>query len=212
MSGVGLLGGTFDPIHYGHLAIAESARDILGLTCVTFIPAGRPPHKPGRPISDAEHRLAMVELAVADNPAFAVSRIEIDRAGPSYAVDSLEALTAEARAHGQPADFTFILSAEAVDELPTWHDPTRLLELCRVAVVPRGDLQPPGRTWLTKQFPGQEERFVSLDGPHVRISASEIRDLASRGRSIRYLVPPPVERYVEEHHLYDSDLWRKNRS
>jgi nicotinate-nucleotide adenylyltransferase len=212
VSGVGLLGGTFDPIHYGHLAIAQTARDILGLSCVTFVPARMPPHKPGRPITDAAHRLAMVELAIADNPAFGVSRIEIDRAGPSYAVDTLEALTTESRAQGAPPDFTFILSAEALRELPTWREPRRLLELCRMAVVPRGDEQPPDRAWLAQHFPGQEDRFVVLDGPHLRVSASEIRDLASRGRSIRYLVPPPVERYLEEHHLYEGELWRKNRS
>src|SRR5688572_3416619 len=120
VSGIGLLGGTFDPIHYGHLAIAETARDALDLACVTFIPAGAPPHKPNRPISASEHRLAMVERAVADNPSFGVSRIEIDRSGPSYAVDTLEALTDEARAQGGPADFTFILSAEAFRDLPTW--------------------------------------------------------------------------------------------
>lgn len=210
MTAVGLLGGTFDPIHYAHLAIAERARDVLGLSCVQFVPAGLPPHKPGRLITPPEHRLAMVELAIADNPAFAVSRIELDRVGPSYAVDTLTALTEDARAAGRDDEFTFILSAEALRELPTWREPRRLLELCRMAVVPRGDLPAPGRPWMEEHFPGLVDRLVVLDGPHIRLSASEIRDLASRGRSIRYLVPPAVERYVEEHHLYESDLWRKN--
>jgi nicotinate-nucleotide adenylyltransferase len=212
VSGIGLLGGTFDPIHYGHLAIAETARDALDLACVTFIPAGAPPHKPDRPISASEHRLAMVELAVADNTSFGVSRIEIDRSGPSYAVDTLEALTDEARARGEPAAFTFILSAEAFRDLPTWREPRRLLELCRMAVVPRADQEPPARDWMAEHFPDLEDRMIVLDGPHVRLSASEIRDLASRGRSIRYLVPAPVERYIEEHHLYRSEPWRKSRS
>jgi nicotinate-nucleotide adenylyltransferase len=212
VSAVGLLGGTFDPIHYGHLAIGEAVREALGLSCVMFVPAGVPPHKPDRPITTADHRLAMVELAVADNPAFGVSRIEIDRAGPSYAVDTLEALGEDARARGEPADFTFILSAEAFRELPTWHEPRRLLELCRMAVVPRGDQGPPDRAWLEEHFPGLEDRVVALDGPHVRLSASEIRELASLGRSIRYLVPPPVERYIQEHDLYESDPWRKKPS
>ncbi len=126
-----------------------------------FIPAGAPPHKPDRPISPAEHRLAMVELAVADNASFGVSRVEIDRTGPSYAVDTLEALTDEARAQGEPADFTFILSAEAFRDLPTWREPRRLLELCRMAVVPRADQEPPSRDWMGEHFPGQEDRMVA---------------------------------------------------
>lgn len=210
MSRVGVLGGTFDPVHYGHLAIGETAREALDLSCVLFIPAGMPPHKPDRTITAPLHRLAMVELAIADNPSFGVSRIEIERVGPSYAVETMSALVDEAVSDGRPDEFTFILSAEAFRELPSWREPRRLLELCHMAVVPRPGARPPGRSWMEEHFPGLEDRLIVLDGPHLRISASEIRDLASRGRSIRYLVPPPVERYIEEHHLYESELWRKN--
>ncbi len=134
---VGILGGTFDPIHIGHLAIAEEAREALGLEQVLFVPTRMPVHKPGRPVTAAEHRVAMVAAAIAGNPAFALERTEVDRDGPSYAVDTLEGLVDAAQASGRAVEYTFILSAEAYAGLPSWHRPARLLELCRMAVVPR---------------------------------------------------------------------------
>jgi nicotinate-nucleotide adenylyltransferase len=208
---IGILGGTFDPIHVAHLAVAEEAREVLGLERILFVPAGLPPHKPGRPISPAHHRVAMAQAAIADNPAFAISRIEVDRLGPSYAVDTLEALAAEERASGREPDLTFILSVEAFRELPSWREPRRLLALCRMAVVPRGGARAPGRAWLAEHLPGQEDRIAFLDGPQIRLSASQVRERVAAGRSIRYLVPPPVAAYIAEHHLYESDSWRKNR-
>jgi len=118
---IGILGGTFDPIHVAHLAIAEEAREALGLAKVVFIPAALPPHKVDRPVSEPRHRLAMVELAIADNPAFEASRVELDRTGPSYTADTLERLALDG------ADLVLILSAEAFRELRTWHEPQRIL-------------------------------------------------------------------------------------
>ncbi|HEX5012696.1 MAG TPA: nicotinate (nicotinamide) nucleotide adenylyltransferase, partial [Candidatus Limnocylindrales bacterium] len=129
---VGLLGGTFDPIHHGHLAIAEDAREALGLERVLFVPAASPPHKPGRPVTDPDDRLAMVRLAVASNPAFAVSEVEVARGGTSYTVETLVVLR-----HAGIADPWFILSEEALAGFPTWREPERILDLCRLAVVPR---------------------------------------------------------------------------
>ncbi len=137
---LGILGGTFDPIHHGHLVIAEEAREALGLERVLVVPAATPPHKPGRPVTAAEHRLAMAELATAGNPAFAVSRVELDRGGRSFTVDTLETLRAE-RGPGVE-DPWFILSSEALAELPSWRRPDRILELCRLAVVPRAGTSP----------------------------------------------------------------------
>lgn len=208
---IGILGGTFDPIHVAHLAVAEEAREAIGLERLLFVPAGLPPHKPERPISPAHHRLAMVEAAIADNPAFAVSRIEVDRAGPSYAVDTLEILAARERTDGREPDLTFILSVEAFRELPRWREPRRILALCRMAVVPRGGARAPGRGWLEEHVPGQEDRVTFLDDPHIRLSASEVRERVAAGRSIRYLVPPPVAAYIAAHHLYESEPRRKNR-
>lgn len=199
---VGLLGGTFDPVHIGHLAIADEVREALGLERVLFVPAGEPPHKPGRPISPREDRARMVALAIADESRFQMSRIELDRPGPSFAVDTLEALHAEARAAGRVADFTFILSAEAVADLPSWREPRRLLSLCRLAVVPRAGRPRLPAGWAGRRFPGLEGRFVFLDGPDLAVSASEIRERVRLGRSIRYLVPDAVIAYIGDHHLY----------
>lgn len=203
---LGILGGTFDPIHHGHLVIAEEAREALGLERVLLVPAATPPHKPGRPVTAPEHRLAMTGLAIADNPAFAVSRIELDRGGRSYSVDTLEALRA---ARGADADVPwFILSAEALAEFPTWRMPDRILELCRLAVVPRGGYEPLDVAWVMDHFPGHEDRVRFLPGPLLPISGSVVRRRAAAGRSVRYLVPDAVARYIAEHRLYTESAWR----
>jgi nicotinate-nucleotide adenylyltransferase len=200
----GVLGGTFDPIHHAHLAIAEHAREALDLAGVLFVPAGIPPHKPDRSITAPAHRVAMVELAIADNPCFHLSRVEIDRPGTSYAVETLDILSRDT------SDLVFILSVEALKVLPGWREPSRILELCRLAVVPRRGYRPPARAWLAEHFPGQEDRVLFLDGPDLGHSATEIRRLASMGRSIRYLVPDAVAAYVRDQRLYPPELWAKN--
>jgi nicotinate-nucleotide adenylyltransferase len=210
---LGILGGTFDPIHLAHLAIAEQAREDLGLREVVFIPAGTPPHKPGRPISPAEHRVAMVELAIAGNASFRVSRIEVDRSGPSYTIDTLRVLTTGdggSAADGVPVnDIVLIVSAEALAAFPEWRKPNEVLDLARVAVVPRRGCPTPGRAWLEEQFPGRSDRFLFLAGPDLGHSASDIRARVVHGRSIRYLVPDAVEAYVRGHSLYSADEWRR---
>jgi nicotinate-nucleotide adenylyltransferase len=205
---VGVLGGTFDPVHLGHLAVAEESREALGLETVLFVPNGLPPHKPDRPISAPEHRVAMVALAIAGNPAFRLSRVEVDRPGPSYAVDTVEALSRAALDAGRAPDLWWILSAEALVGFTSWREPARLLRSCRLAVVPRPGSRPPGRAWLEEHFPGLEDRVVFLDGPEIGISSTLIRDRVEAGRSIRYLVPSDVHEYIRDHHLYARDPWR----
>jgi nicotinate-nucleotide adenylyltransferase len=200
----GILGGTFDPPHLGHLAIAEDVREALRLRVVMFVPAGSPPHKADRPISSAEHRLAMVELAVAGNATLAISRVELERPGPSYSVDTLEGLHADAATHGDEGRFVLIMSTEALSSLPTWHEPARLLRACHVAVVERPGFRTPGRPWVGEHFPGLEDRFVFLEGPRLCHSSAGIRARVSAGRSIRYLVPPAVADYIAEHRLYSE--------
>ena len=199
---VGIMGGTFDPVHIGHLAAAEEARDALGLDRILFVPAGIPPHKPERAITGPGHRVAMLELAIATNDAFELSRIELERPGLSFTLDTVEQLAAEARRAGSEPDLTVILSAESFRGLPTWHQPERLLALARIAVVPRGGFPPPGRAWLKQHFPGCEARVSFLDAPHLRLSATDIRGRVAAGRSIRYLVPDAVIAYIEDHGLY----------
>lgn len=197
----GVLGGTFDPIHLGHLAIAEQAAETLDLEVVIFVPAGLPPHKRDQTVTSAHHRVAMVELAIAGAPRFRVSRCEVDRPGPSYTVDTVRLLTSGALGEHRPEPVV-ILSAEAVRGLRTWHEPDRLLDLCRVAVVPRRGYEPPSAARLAELFPGRQDRFVLLDGPDLGHSASDIRSRVGSGRSVRYLVPPAVEGYIRTHHLY----------
>jgi nicotinate-nucleotide adenylyltransferase len=199
---IGMLGGTFDPIHVGHLALAESARLELGLDEILFVPAGRPPHKRGHRITSARHRLAMVELATDGRPGFAVSRIEIDRAGPSYTIDTVEALLAKAAAADRPIELTVILSAESFTDLPTWHEPDRLLRLARIAVAPRPGHPAPAREHLMELLPGVSDRVVVLNGPHLDVSASAIRARVAAGLPIDGLVPPAVAAYIEAHALY----------
>lgn len=195
---VGMMGGTFDPIHVGHLVIAEAVREALTLDRVLFVPAGVPPHKPAAEVTAVEHRVAMVELAIAGNPAFELSRVEVDRSGPSYTVDTVEALALD-------ADVTVILSAETFHELPTWHEPERLFAAARVAVVPREGYPAPDRAWLAATFPGREDRVVYVTAPHFGLSSTAIRERVAAGRSIRYVVPDAVATYIAHHHLYRPD-------
>ena len=195
---VGVMGGTFDPIHVGHLAVAEEAREALGLEAVLFVPAGVPPHKSIGGVSSVEHRVGMVELAIADNPAFRLSRVEVDRAGPSWTVDTLELLR---QAH---PELVLILSAETLAGLPGWHDPARLFALAQVAIVPRPGHEPPDDAWLDRHFPGARSRVTRLDGPRLMLSSTAIRDRVAARRSIRYLVPDAVARYIGDHGLYQT--------
>jgi nicotinate-nucleotide adenylyltransferase len=201
---LGVLGGTFDPIHVAHLALAQDAAESLGLERVLFIPAGSPPHKPGVAVTAGADRLAMVRLAVAGNERFAVSRIELDRVGPSFTADTLEELARARASEGVegPADITLILSADAFLGLPTWHEPRRVLELARLAVAPRDGYPEAGPELLAVHFPTLAHRVVFLDGPRIRLSASALRDRAAAGRSLRYLVPDAVAAYIDDHALY----------
>lgn len=209
---IGMLGGTFDPIHAGHLALARVALDQLGLERILFVPAGRPPHKRGRPITSPEDRLAMVELAIAGEPRFEVSRIEIDRPGPSYTADTAEVLVAEPTSDDRPVDLTVILSAETFADLPSWHEPARLLRLARIAVAPRAGHPAPTSRWLAQRLHGFTDRVDVLEGPHLDISATDIRARVAAGRSIAGLVPPPVASYIEAHHLYRDPPPRKDQT
>jgi nicotinate-nucleotide adenylyltransferase len=199
---LGILGGTFDPIHIAHLAVAEEAREALGLERVLFIPSGIPPHKLTISITSGEVRLAMIRLAIADNPAFAVSRMELDRDGPSFTVDTLSALREERIAAGLAPDLVLILSAEAFAGFGTWREPRRVLALATLAVAPRDGFPDATLASVAREVPGAEDRVVLLDGPRLRVSASELRARAAAGRSLRYLVPDAVAAHIEDHALY----------
>lgn len=196
---IGILGGTFDPIHNGHLAAAEECRVTLALDLVLFLPAGQPPHKRGRIVSPVEDRVAMVELAIASNAAFRLSRVDVDRPGPSYSVDALALLRA---GWGEPVDFWFIMGADSLAEILTWHQPARLLQMTRIAAVNRPDAPPPDPAALEAALPGATARIDVVEIPTLRISSSDLRARARCGRPIKYQTPDAVERYVNDHGLY----------
>ena len=195
MKRLGVMGGTFDPIHYGHLVAAEEARAQLGLETVMFVPCREPPHKKDYRVTDAEHRYAMTLAATCANPYFTVSRIELERPGPSYSLDTLRQLHQQ---HPQ-AELFFITGADAVRELPTWHQPRQLVALCHLIAVTR-----PGYdfTGLERELGDLASGVRAITAPGVEVSSTEIRERVARGWTIRYLTPPAVEIYIAKHALY----------
>ncbi|NLE76629.1 MAG: nicotinate-nucleotide adenylyltransferase [Chloroflexi bacterium] len=195
---IGLLGGSFDPIHYGHLILAEEARHSLSLDRVVFVPAGQPPHKRGRVLSASQHRLAMTERAIASEPAFVASRLDLDRPGPHYTVDLVRLFLGQA---ASGAELFFLMGADSLEDLLTWRDPAGLLALCQVAAFSRpGHL--PDTEWLAQRLPAVRERVRVIPMPLIGISASDIRQRVRQGRPIRYLLPEAVRDYIVAEGLY----------
>ena len=208
---LGILGGTFDPIHLGHLALAEEVRETLDLARVLFVPAGDPWQKVGINVTPGAVRYALLERAIADNPGFAASRLEIDRPGPTYTAETLAVIADAERAAGRDPDLWFILSAEALAGLPTWRDPERVLALARLAVVPRADDAEDlaaAAARFAADFPGEGGRALFLPGPRLAISGTLIRARVAAGRSIRYLVPDAVAAKIREYALYERSAAR----
>lgn len=199
---VGVLGGTFDPIHKGHLAIAEEARKCLRLEEVFFVPAGHPWQKELREITPAEHRLEMVRQAIARKPYFRLATLETERAGPTYTIDTLIALRERL---GGAAEIFFILGWDSLNRLHEWHDAGRLIRLCYLAAAPRPGFPRPEPGTLEKRLPGITARLTLLDKPLLDVSATQIRERVAQGLSISRLVPPPVSRYIRCHKLYQQD-------
>jgi nicotinate (nicotinamide) nucleotide adenylyltransferase len=200
---LGVFGGSFDPIHIGHLAVAEEARARLGLDRVLFVPARLPPHKPDAVLAPAEDRLAMVRAAIGDHPGFAVSDLELRRAGPSYTVDTLQAL----RAAEPAAELFCLVGSDSAVELHTWRDPPRLYALATFVVLLR-----PGwpaerlQAWLEAQPPQARPRLLPLEVPQFGVASREVRRRVRAGETIRYLVPEPVRLLIERRGLYRDGL------
>ncbi len=195
----GLLGGTFDPVHLGHLIVAEEARTERALDMVSFVPTGVPWMKRGRPISEGRHRRAMVELAVASNPSCSVLALELERSGDTFSVDTLEELAGDL-AGGD--ELFFILGTDALNGFYRWKDPKRVVELATLVVVTRPGHEEVDLGALEGIVPGISSRLVQVRAPVIEISGAEIRRRVALGRSIRYLVPDPVADYIEEQGLY----------
>jgi len=196
---LGVLGGTFDPIHNGHLAVADEVRSRLKLDEILFVPTGRPWLKAGKPLTRAEHRIEMVRLAIAGSPYCKLSTMEIDRGGPSYTIDTMAELK---KKRGDEDELFFILGWDSLAELTEWREPERIIRLCQLVAVPRPGYPQPDLNMLERSISGLSGRVVILDKPEVDISASDIRERVEQGESISGLVPEAVERYIREKGLY----------
>jgi len=199
---IGVLGGTFDPIHHGHLIIAQEAFEALELATVIFVPSGRSPHKPAHAVTPGEHRYRMVELALEDDHRFTISDIECRRPGRSYTIDTLRELS---RSLAPGDELCFLVGSDTVVELPTWKEIDRFPDFCRLIVVTRPGHPLEEIASLAGIFPPRTVEQVRRDALTINplgISATGIRLKVSQSRSVRYLVPDQVHRYIREHHLY----------
>jgi len=197
MSKVGVLGGTFDPVHFGHLRAAEVARDELGLERILFVPAANPPHKRGDGVTAASARVEMLERVLADVDGFELSTIEIDRGGASYTIETLDAM----RAKNPDVEYWFITGSDAFVDIRTWKDWESLLERYSFVVHER-----PGVTLedASRVVPASfRERIVFMKREMLNVSSTEIRRSVRQGRSIRFLVPETVDEYVRRNRLYE---------
>jgi len=195
---LGIMGGTFDPIHYGHLVAAEEARAQLGLDLVMFVPCRQPPHKKSYQVTDAEHRYAMAVCATCTNPYFVASRIELERPPPSYTMDTLRQLHAKCPS----AELLFITGADAVRELLTWREPEQVVALCRLVAVTRPGYDLAG---LERELGDLAREVSTIEAPGVNISSTQMRERVAQGRPIKYLTPSAVAAYIVKHGLYRGD-------
>jgi nicotinate-nucleotide adenylyltransferase len=200
---IGIFGGTFDPIHVGHLVLAEQCREQCQLDEVWFVPAAEPPHKLTNVISSAKARCEMIEFAIAGNPFFRLNTIELDRSGPSFTVTTLEQLTLQQTSD----DFFLMIGADSLRDLAHWRNPARILELATVVAVNRGDQLLPDRMELRSVVGSvADERVVTVTIPGIDVSATDIRSRIREGRSVRYLVPRAVEMYIDQQSLFKTNI------
>lgn len=195
---LGVYGGTFDPPHLGHLILAETAADSLGLDLVLFVPAADPPHKAAQDIrSPVAHRVAMVEQAIAGNRRFALSRVDVDRPGPHYTVDMLRLL----RTEYPRSELVLLIGADSLRDLPTWSRPDELITLATLGVMPRPGVGPDVAA-LEQRIPGVDWRIRWIDAPLIDVAATDLAQRIAEGRSVRYQLPDAVCDYIQEHSLY----------
>jgi nicotinate-nucleotide adenylyltransferase len=194
---IGLLGGTFDPPHIGHLVLAQEALVQLELDKVLLVPAGQPPHKVGRSISAVQDRMAMLERSIADNPIFGISRVDIDRPGPHFTVDMLSLIL-----RNEPGSLLyFIMGADSLADLLTWHQPRRIAELAKLVVMRRPGREPDIAA-LAEAVPGITGRVYYIDAPLLEISSTDLQSRVRQGLPVRYLIPDRVIEYILEYDLY----------
>ncbi len=200
---LGIMGGTFDPLHLGHLVTAEEARTNFCLESVIFVPAGIPAHKKDQRITDPEHRYLMTFLAVMNNPYFSISRVEIDNVIPSYTIDTVRFFF---QTYGSKAQIFFITGADAIQEIATWKDYQELLETCTFIAASRtGYSFEKLKETVEPHYPQIYEQVHFMEIPAMAISSTSIRQRVKEGRTIKYLIPDPVEQYIYKNRLYRDD-------
>jgi nicotinate-nucleotide adenylyltransferase len=195
---VGLLGGSFDPPHIGHLILAEEARDQLRLDRVLFAPAGQQPLKSGQVVTCVDDRVAMTVLAIGGNPDFGLSRTDVDRPGPHYTVDLLKIVAAQLPAG---SELFFLMGFDSLADLPKWREPEKLIRTAQLVALTRPDVTVDWES-LESRLPGVRERVKLLDMPEIEIASRDLRERVRTGRSVRYMVPEAVAAYIEKKHLY----------
>jgi len=202
---IGLFGGTFDPPHLGHLILASEAKSQLELTRLLWTVTPHPPHKQDQPITPLEHRLAMVKLAIKDDPSFELSEVELERPGPHYTVDTIK-LVAEQNPN---AEIVPVIGGDSLQELPTWHQPKEILYAAHWVGVMRRPGEDANLEELERELPGIRSKVHYVDAPLLEIASREIRSRVATGKPFRYYLPVPVYEYIEQHHLYQqSELVR----
>lgn len=202
---LGIYGGTFDPVHFGHLLLAEQCREQCQLDEVRFVPAASPPHKDDTTITSAKDRVHMLDFALSGCADLTVSDLELRREGPSYTVDTLQQLTDE----DDSRELFLLMGMDSLVDFPTWREPGRILELATLVAVNRRSqhnvsMQQTAVATLEQQFPRSADRIRIVEIPDIDISATDLRRRTGEGRSIRFLTPRPVAMYIAEHHLYQS--------
>jgi nicotinate-nucleotide adenylyltransferase len=196
---IGVLGGTFDPIHIGHLVVADNALQQLQLDIVLFVPAGFPPHKRAHEISRQADRKAMIEIAIADRNEFRVSDIDLNREGPSFTFELLRRIDAEFT----PSELFFIMGADSLRDFSSWSHPETILQIARLAVAGRPGVEISES--VLRGVPGLQERLRMLDSPLSHVSSTALRLRLRRGQTIRYLIPQDVHNYIVHRKLYQGN-------
>jgi nicotinate-nucleotide adenylyltransferase len=199
---VGVIGGTFDPVHYGHLVIAEEVYATLDLAEMIFVPAGHPPHKLHNLVASAQHRLAMLELAIAGNAHFSISRVDLDRPGPSYTVETLRLLRQQWE---EQTAIYFLIGWDSLEDFLTWRDSAGILaQLSYLVAVRRPGYNEDSnyRASLEARLPGINSRLLVVSAPQLEISSTDLRTRVAEGRPIKYQLPESVEQYIEQYSLY----------
>jgi nicotinate-nucleotide adenylyltransferase len=197
---IGVFGGTFDPPHLGHLILASEARSQLGLTRLLWVLTALPPHKRGQVISPLEDRLAMIRLALKDEPTFELSRVDIDRPGPHYTLDTLNLL----RRQNAGSELVLVIGGDSLHDLPQWHRPVDVLAACDSIGVMRRPGDEIDLSELDVSLPGMIEKVSFVDAPLLEISSHEIRERARQALPFKYYVPTDVHQYILSHHLYQN--------